>query len=209
MYLRHRAYPLDALIRARVVLRNTTHHIIWIEGYGPEAPGRYIPQVQVLDDSGRSLPISLTTWFPYPGPMPSPVRLQPGQAITGGEYLVLRGARVRLAATLLPNGNVPVRSGTPLHTRALRLHLLPADPPTVRINSGASSPSITIIRPAQAHRSPRAVWYADCGGTNFDQTIYWSKVSTHLVPRCSPLHAWHVLAGWQGHSVATVELPVS
>lgn len=207
--LSHASYPRDALIRAWVTMRNTTRHTIWVEGGGPQAPGKYFPQIDVLDSAGRSLPLSLTTWFPYPGPPNVPSALAPGQTIAGPEDIVLRGSWVRLGVTLLPNGNLPMRSRDPFHTPALEVALLPSDAPAVQLSAGTDRPVATIARPAYAHGLPQAVWYADCGGTNFDQRIYWTPVSTRLLPGCLPLHAWHVLVGWRGHSVATVEVPTS
>jgi hypothetical protein len=161
--------------------------------------------VDVLDGAGSSLPLSLTTFFPYPGPGPASVSLAPGATIGGTEEIVLRGARLRLGVTLLKDGRYPMGPGVAFHTRALHVHLLPADPPVVQIKTGTSNPVATISRPAYAHGLPQAVWYADCGGTNFDQRIYWSSVSTRFVPACSPLHAWHALIGWRGHSVAAID----
>lgn len=200
-------YPRDALIRVRVVARNTTGHTLWIEGGGAQAPGRYLPQVEVLDHAGRPLPLSLTTYFPYPGPAPTAASLTPGATIGGPEDVVLRGSWVRARVTLLRAGNIPVRAGYGLTTRPLRVHLLPSDSPKVTINAGTGGPSVTIVRPPGLRGPPQAVWYADCGGTNFDQRMYWSSVSTVLVPGCSPLHAWHVLVGWRGHSVAAIDYP--
>jgi hypothetical protein len=203
----HSTYPRDALIRVWAVARNTTRHTLWIEGGGPQAPGKYLPQVEVLNGAGRSLPLSLTTYFPYPGPMSGPSSLAPGATVGGAEDVVLRGSWVRVGINLLRDGTLPVRSGVAFHTRALQMHLLPPDPPTVQLNASTDNASATIVRPTNVHGLPQAVWYADCGGTDFDQRSYWSPVSTHFAAGCSPLHAWHVLVGWRGHSVAAIESP--
>lgn len=200
------SYPRDALVRVWASVRNTTHRTLWIESNGPQAPGRYLPQVEVLDRAGHSLPLSLTTYFPYPGPPPGPVSIAPGAAIAGPEDLVLRGARVRLSVLALSPRDPRFGPHTRLETPALHLHLRPVDSPTVQlITSG--SPSATIVRPTGLHGLPLAVWYADCGGVNYSQEIYWTKVSLHLTPGCSPLQAWHVLVGWRGHSVASIDYP--
>jgi hypothetical protein len=123
------SYPRDALVRVRAIARNTTRHTIWIETPGPIAPGTYFPQVEVLNGAGLPVPISLTNYFPYPGPPPDAGTLQPGETVGGAEDIVLRGSWVRLEVTVLRGPEFPVRTRFGLETRAARVHLLPPDPP--------------------------------------------------------------------------------
>jgi hypothetical protein len=87
------------------------------------------------------------------------------------------------------------------------VHLLPSDAPAVQVSVTNGEGSATITRPPGVHGFPWSVYYADCGGTSFDQRIDWSRASLHFRSGCSPLVFWHVLVGWWGHSVATIDVP--
>jgi hypothetical protein len=141
-------------------------------------------------------------WFPYPGPGFVPIPLAPGQTIGRPEDVVLRGSRVRLGVSLLPNGREPMRSGTPFHTQALKIDLLSPDAPTVQLKAETDGPVAMISRPAHAHGLPKAVWYANCGPTNDNQDVEWTAVGTHLRPSCSPLHLICLAcAGWMARAL--------
>jgi hypothetical protein len=198
-------YPRNALMHVYAYARNVSHHTVWIEGGGPMAPGRYLPQVAVLNGQGQSLPLSLTSYFPYPGPAPYPAALKPGQSIGGRENIVLRGSWLRVGVTLLAKPALSAQSAE-FHTPVLHVHLLPSDAPAVQVSVTNGEGSATITRPPNVHGFPWSVYYADCGGTGFDERFDWSRASIHFTSGCSPLVAWHVLVGWWGHSVATIDI---
>lgn len=199
------SYPRDALVRVRAIVLNTSRHTFWIETPGPIAPGRYVPQVEVLNGDGLSLPISLTTYFPYPGPPPGAASIAPDGVLGGAEDIVLRGSWVRLGITVLRGPKFPLRTRFGLETRAARVRLLPPDPPTVQLSLSATYPFATIETPPGVHGLPQAVWYADCGGVDYFEQIYWTSTPIYFVPGCLPLHALHALIGWRGHSVASID----
>lgn len=198
------AYPRNAFIRVYAYARNVSRHTVWIVGPGPMSPGQYVPQVQVLDAAARSLPVSLTSYFPYTGPVPFPLAIKPGESFRVTEEIVLRGAWLRREVMLLRKPTFPLQ-GREFHPPVLGVRLLPSDAPAVHVSVANRGASAILVRPPNIHGSPWAVWYADCGGTNYDQQIYWTKVTSPLSAGCFPLVAWHVLVGWRGHSVATIE----
>jgi hypothetical protein len=202
------AYPRNALMHVYAYARNVSRHTVWIEAGEPMAPGRYLPQVAVLNGQGQSLPLSLTSYFPYPGPAPYPAALKPGESVGGREDIVLRGSWIRVGVTLLPRPTFPPQ-GTEFHTPVLHVHLLPSDAPAVQVTVTNGRGSAAITRPPGVRGFPWSVYYADCGGTTYDQRIYWSRASLHFGSGCSPLVAWHVLVGWWGHSVAEIDAPGS
>lgn len=204
--LSHNTYPRDALVRAWAHVRNTSNHMLWIDASGPAAPGKYSPQVEVFDSAGRQLPISLTAWGPFFGPGPVVIPIAPGQSVGGPEDVVLQGSHVRLSVKMLFKGRATAQQpGTTFTTPTIHVHLLPADPPTVRMGTDNGSPSATVIPPTYAHGQPWAVWSADCGGYTWDERIDWGQIDSRLTPNCSPVHAWHALVGWHGHSVAVID----
>lgn len=204
------AYPGDALVRIWARLQNVSRKTIWIWDGGPPAPGKYLPQPFVYDATGAtSLPISLTDYFPYPGPGPSVLPLRPGFDRTVSELVVLRGPRIRLVLTLAARHQANRGPGPDIVTPMARISLLAPDRPRIVAAPTPNEPlRMHIEPPSGVSGPPLGVYYADCGGTNFDQSIWWTRLARYIAPGCTPVLAWHVLVGWLDHSVVTIDYPV-
>ena len=204
------AYPRDALIRIQTRLQNVSHRTIWIWDGGPPAPGKYTPQPSVYDATGTTaLPISLTESFPYPGPGPSISPLKPGVDRTTSELIVLRGPDVRLGVTLAGGHHGDEGSGKDVFTPMAHVALTPPDTARVVPAPTANDPLRMDIEPPAGAKGPLlSVYYTNCGDTHFDQNIWWTQIARHVSPTCTPVHVWHVLAGWLNHSIVTIDYSV-
>ncbi|MDQ2741306.1 MAG: hypothetical protein M3Z66_03275 [Chloroflexota bacterium] len=201
------SYPQNALVQASVSMRNVSRHTVWLWTNGPMIPGGSWPEVDVLDSSGTVVyPPALPTYFPLPGPPPTLVAAKRGFYLHSLVYVVLRGSHLQLTLDISPGGSTTDRS-TAVHlaTPPLAVTLTAPDTPRITLHTPPAQISVT-FQPVDAVQDPlRFVGYADCGGTNFQQDIDWSPGGRGLVPGCQPLRHWYLVAGWPGHSVATVD----
>ncbi len=200
----HAAYPRDALVRVSIVLRNVSHHKIWLEGGGPESPGKSFPQVEVLDDAGVIVyPPALPRYFPPRGPGPFPVPVSRGHQIVEHPYVALRGSYLVATVPVLKNGRF-LGSATEVTTPRAHVGLTASDAPQGHPAAPPGGPVTAMIeRPSWAHGK---LVYEDAalyGGTDFVQHIDWTRGGDVVTAGCSPLQEWDVVAGWPNHSVAT------
>jgi hypothetical protein len=206
--IRNRAYPQNALVRVWARMQNLTGHEIGLYDDGPQAAGKYIPQPVVRpQDGGRSLPISLTDYRPFPGPAPMALRLPAGEVHNIPEIVILRGPRVQLRLTLAGKEKVSVvaRPARTLATPYVHLMLTAPDSPQVDLVTPPGTPSLHLTPPPGAHGKPMAVWNVVCGDGNPLENIDWTPVTAVITPTCSPLTGWHEIVGWLGHSVAQID----
>jgi hypothetical protein len=200
------ALPQNALMRVWTRMTNLTRHTIYLWDSGPMAPGKYIPQVEVLAANRTGpLPISLTDYFPYPGPAPFAYPLFAGATQNRPDLIILRGPLVRLKVDLAHRSRSIARQNGSVTTRALRIHLTAPDTPAVSLQMPPKALSADIVPAGTVHGRPLAVWYANCGDTQFDETFDWTAESSRIEPGCSPAMGWHVIIGWLNHSVGQID----
>jgi hypothetical protein len=208
LYVPHRSYPRDALIRVWARLQNVSRHDVWIWDGGPPAPGKYMPQVEVFGPHGHApLPLSLTNYINYPGPGPSARPLKPGYATNQPEDIVLRGPRIRLSLILSADRRrAGSRPGWVVITPTLHLNLTSPDGPATAVQTqGGLTLDVTPVGPASGPLV--AVYYVDCKNGGFQETFDWTSMPNPFTIACPQPLTWDVIAGWRGHTVAEVTSP--
>jgi len=225
--LPHDRDPRGALVRATLRIRNRTHSDLAAGVLACRADGPS-PTVQVLDALGHVV---------FPAALPDPPVLKTAEcvhalppAMPAGSvysrsfYIILRDTRVR--------GTLVVPGGVSVSTPMLRVHLGPADPPTLRLQRLQVEPLIRADVVGGAHHPGTPLLYTDwsvCGqgaqtyetGQTFTESLpgegqvpyptlsglvmSWTRTGTRILPGCPGLQEWHVAAGWLGHSVGYLQ----
>lgn len=205
-----RTFPADALVRVTVTARTTSRHRIWLLGSGPMTPGKSVPQVEVVRDGAVVYPPALSRWIPQPGPPPTGLPVDPGKTIRTTTYIILRGPLVRAAVDIV-KGQFDLGRSVKVTTPPLSVTLTAPDPPTVMVTATPGGPQAEIAPPAGTVRKPLYEAATMCSGTiGGAQTLDWTRADSDIfTPACAPMEQWHLVAGWPGHTVITVDLPLS
>jgi hypothetical protein len=200
------SYPRDALVRVWVTITNVTGHSqVLARGCSPRI------DAQVIDDRGSVV---------YPPPFPGglirgclsapPVRLGPGRSVTRARYVILRARHVRPVVVVNPHKMLAGGQRTVTLTRGT--------PPHARWTYGPTL-SVAVYPATSADRGrPLFMQAVRCGSPSgapqsASGTLHWTRASapTHggyeFDAPCSAPLAWHLVVGWTGQPVASVNYP--
>jgi hypothetical protein len=226
-----RTFPLNALIRVGVRVKNLTHRAIVVDrltrSCRADGPS---PSVQVLDAHGQvlfppALPDPPPDDLPCAPTGPSPPELAPGDSFVSHFFVILRGDRIRALTSSDEFGAVITR--TPL----VRLHLVAGQVPRVRLDTQSPFLHATVRPPGPppAGTLYYTDWYTcpepdgtEVAGQVFKGVVqppvqngtpvptgYWGLAmdwtgvrGTRLSPGDCPLPTeWHLAAAWLNHPV--------
>lgn len=211
-------YPMNALIRVRIDIRNVSRRVVYLDQWGAPCEGLNgfnDPGVEVLDGAGKQMYPPAIFGFPLPPCAPQPNRklrtVQAGHTLSRQVYAILRGSRIR-ASVSTTNATTPSSSGSTFRvtTPSLNLHLTAGARPHADVHTVAPDISAD-IQPSGPVQGPlRYIAWNQCpaGSTATSGTVsaVWASAhGTHLSPSCSPVNTWAVVAGWVGRPVAEIQ----
>src|SRR5579884_488616 len=207
------SYPDNALVRFGLRLENTTNHTIEVLEQ-PRVCGYPNPGIDVLTAAGQIVyPPALVPFPAMSCPPPIGTRLAPHHAIKRRLLVILRDQSLRGTASLerMAGGTA---SYFTLQTPRIAVHLVPTAPLDVSLSLGAGTASATITRPAHAAGSLWSEEWTQCrdaGTGDLETTVTsWGRLSSPTITAdCAgeTLSQWHVVDGWLGYPVATVNDP--
>ncbi|HZU13596.1 MAG TPA: hypothetical protein VFB58_12220 [Chloroflexota bacterium] len=200
-----RVYPRGALIGVRVALTNLSTHVIT---YVPRVYGlcnRLALPVDVVDSHGDAVSPLPPIPVPPPCPAPLPRAVPPGQTISHWVRVAVLANGLRAGATVNMLAGTGNFSGADLATPVVRVRLLPASAPAVRVEAGTA----TVTKPAGAVGPLYYQGWATCAGQVVG-VLSWTRAHGNTVSAgCADPQRWHFVAGWAGYPVAVMSVSPS
>lgn len=217
-------YPANAIVQATMRVTNVTTHGI---GLGStsfyDCRGTFAPHAVVMSDGTQVFPpIVVGESSPSCSNLSGPtMTLRAGATLTSREYLLLRGPQVRAFVTLAGSrAQHGVQTRPPLvGTPILSVTLTQSDAPTVTVQKG-SVPMAHIVRPSYGHgllfvgsgwsRLARHGTVGEPGFVGIERfENAWVRqtsltIRARLMSGYTRVVEWHIVAGWLGHSAASV-----
>jgi len=199
-------YPADALIRARLEIRNLTHRTITAPGTSCTQNNPYAEDVSLSGLVTYPNGVRWITLIPTCGATTEDLYLGPGISIKSSVYVLARDPLLR-GVMIFRNG----RGGTgKALTAPIKLQLGSARPPRVRF-SHASGLAATLTPQSRPHGSLVYLSIEHCypGSAPYDYLgVFWTVAAGRTIrPECARPSSWRAIAGWVGSSVATIRFP--
>lgn len=212
-----RAYPHNALVRVTVRAANVSQHTVHVTStpqYGDCPTVQPVIRMQSRDGRRNFSPglfgLSIHG-CPFPTQAGPRSVLKPGHALTTTQYIVLRGARLQAAFTILHG-----RRAVGITTPALVVHGVSVPSPRVAVHGG-TRPYAIVTPPAGVHggmlaqsgwqclkRSPEPGSPTKDGGSTPLAPADPRHLTPGLAPSCGPVLWWVAVVGWEGYPVAEI-----
>lgn len=215
--LPQRIYPHNALVRAKIIVRNVSRREVYVAEQGSADNGFQTPQVEVVGPDGNVVyPPALSMQFlPRPGQIGSTSALSPKQTVVWHEYVILRAMRIRTWLDV-QTSSAPDAPQQRVMTPPLMLHLISGTAPGVTLRVTGSRVE-AVIHPVGRVHGPLV--YLDSGrcmypglGTQYPEHFTWIPALRHrftlqsepALGPCPDVLAWQAIAGWNGEPVAQI-----
>jgi len=222
-------YPVNAIVQATMRVTNVSTHAIELRRtsfYG--CGGTFAPQAVVMSNTRAQVFPPIVAGGPYPEcsvlpPGAATTKLPAGAALASRQYLLLRWPQIRAFVTLAGSR---VRSGFQTNwpgvgTPILTVTLTRSDAPTVTMQKG-SVPVAHVVRPSYARGRlfigngwSRLAKHGTVGKHGFVGIVTgfrngWARqtsltIRPKLMSGYTRFVEWHVVAGWLGHSAASID----
>jgi hypothetical protein len=197
--LDHEQYPQNALVLVTLTVTNVGKTPVSLQRGEPQC-GAFQPAVQIEDAAGR--PSQLPTAAKF-APMPCPVlpflTLAPGHSLQQHPHVVLSGPQISASQTFGSRQD-PHTVTTP----PLAITLTKSSPIKVTLQSSGPAAVVQSL-PSRLYYTQSAKC-AQGNGTNVTSLFSWTRTKrTRITPPCTPVSEWHLIAGYPGKPVATLD----